>query len=355
MMAPDGFLARLVRALAARPSVTTASTPLPTRTRIAAALAARPIAPATGFAAPVGVEPITTRAGRTGWVTDERRVKLASRVRAVVAGLLGTTADQLRVDSDGDIGIRAGSAMIFVRAQEEPSLVDVFCPLLTGVQPSELLYRRLSDLTNRMPLGRVWCTGDTVWASVPVLGQDFQPSHLRLAIEGMVRLADDLDDLLRAEFGGNRFFDSGPATLTPVPDPTNYLRGLADAGTRPARTVLVDLLAERGRFDELRARAKSGDWHAASRLAGLLHGRGQDAEAERWWRLAADGGEPAARTELATLLAAQGRTDDAVPVLAAAIEHDDWSAAGPLLRLLTRQGRVDEAVAVLRARKPRTA
>ncbi|MBO4209554.1 T3SS (YopN, CesT) and YbjN peptide-binding chaperone 1 [Micromonospora echinofusca] len=348
MTAHDGFLARLVDALAARPSTTTASYPLPARTRLAAALAARPV----------------TRAGPSGAAGfDAARLhadaaqgdKLLDRVKAVLTGLLDTPPDQLRMDSDGNIGIRAGSAMIFVRAQEDPPLVDVFSPLLTGVQPSESLYRRLSEHTNDLPIGRVYCTGDTVWASVPVVGEDFQPSHLAMAVQDMHHLADDLDDRLRAEFGGKRFFDSAPAGLSAVPDPTNYLRRLAARGAGSARSVLVELLAERRRLGELRSLADGGDGHAATRLAGLLHADGQDVEAERWWRRAVDQGEPSARAELATLLAAQGRADDAVPVLRAALNDDDWSAAGPLLRLLTRQGRLDEVIDVLRGRRTRPA
>lgn len=338
MTAPDSFHRRLISALAARPSTTTAASPLPRRTRLAAALAARPVSTAVA-------------GGRTVRSRDEDAwAKLVERVKRVVAEILGTTADQLRVDSDGDIGIRAGSAIIFVRAQEDPPLVDVFSPLLTGVQPTETLYRRLSDLTNGMVVGRVYCTGDTVWASIPVFGQEFQPTHLLLAIRAMMELADDLDDRLRHEFGGSRFFGAEAAGIAAVPDPTGYLRDLAAAGESPAGRVLVDLLADRGHTDELRTRAERGDWHAASRLAALLRDQGRAGEAEQFWRMAADRGEPVARTELATLLAGRGQLDEAIAVLRTAVDDEDWPSFGLLLTLLTERGRVDEAIDLLRAR-----
>jgi hypothetical protein len=134
---------------------------------------------------------------------------LAERVAAVVASLLKTTPDALAVDPDGDIGIRSGSAMVFVRVRDNPPLVDVFSPVLTGVGPTEKLYTKLSELTNRMPIGRLYCTNDTVWASVPVFGRDFQPTHLMLAVQVMTGLADELDDRLHGEFGGKRFFGEG--------------------------------------------------------------------------------------------------------------------------------------------------
>jgi type III secretion system-like peptide-binding chaperone len=143
---------------------------------------------------------------------------LASRVTTVVARLLKTTPDALHVDADGDIGIRAGSAMVFVRVRDNPALVDVFSPVLTEVEPTEKLYVKLSELTNRMPIGRLYCTGDTVWASVPVFGRDFQPTHLMLAVQVMTGLADELDDRLHGEFGGRRFFGDGDKPVLKNPD-----------------------------------------------------------------------------------------------------------------------------------------
>ncbi|GIG88996.1 T3SS (YopN, CesT) and YbjN peptide-binding chaperone 1 [Plantactinospora endophytica] len=134
---------------------------------------------------------------------------LEDRVRTVVSAMLKSSADQLQVDSDGDIGIRAGSAMVFVRVRDNPPLVDVFSPVLTEVEPTEQLYVKLSELTNRMPIGRLYCTNDTVWASIPVFGRNFQATHLMLAVQVMTGLADELDDRLHGEFGGRRFFGEG--------------------------------------------------------------------------------------------------------------------------------------------------
>ncbi|MCX4469271.1 hypothetical protein C5N14_12010 [Micromonospora sp. MW-13] len=134
---------------------------------------------------------------------------LAERVRTVVSTMLKSNSDQLQVDSDGDINIRAGSAMVFVRVRDNPPLVDVFSPVLTEVEPTERLYVKLSELTNRMPIGRLYCADDTVWASIPVFGRNFQATHLMLAVQVMTGLADELDDRLHGEFGGKRFFGEG--------------------------------------------------------------------------------------------------------------------------------------------------
>jgi hypothetical protein len=151
---------------------------------------------------------------------DDDGMPLHDKVTTVVARLLKTTPDALPVDPDGDIGIRSGSAMVFVRVRDNPPLVDVFSPILTEIEPTEQLYVKLSELTNRMPIGRLYCTNDTVWASVPVFGRDFQPTHLMLAVQVMTGLADELDDRLHGEFGGKRFFGEGDKPPTPKEDRT---------------------------------------------------------------------------------------------------------------------------------------
>src|SRR4051794_32160136 len=139
----------------------------------------------------------------------EGPLPLEERVKTVVATMSKTTVAQLQLDTDGNIGIRAGSAMVFVRVRDNPPLVDVFSPILTEVEPTEQLYVKLSELTNRMPIGRLYCAQDTVWASIPVFGRNFQATHLMLAVQVMTGLADELDDRLHGEFGGKRFFGEG--------------------------------------------------------------------------------------------------------------------------------------------------
>ena len=131
---------------------------------------------------------------------------LPQRVPLVLAAMLKVAPETLLVDADGDIGIRSGSAMVFVRVREQPPLVEVISPVLTQVSENQRLYQRLSELTHRMPIGRLYWAGETVWAGITVFGRDFQATHLMLAVQVMTGLADELDDRLAGEFGGHRFF-----------------------------------------------------------------------------------------------------------------------------------------------------
>jgi hypothetical protein len=166
----------------------------------------------------IDLDALDDRALSAALASAAEEIPLAERVRSVVATMSKTTVDQLQVDGDGDVGIRAGSAMVFVRVRDNPPLVDVFSPILTEVEPTEQLYVKLSELTNRMPIGRLYCTGDTVWASIPVFGRNFQATHLMLAVQVMTGLADELDDRLHGEFGGKRFFGEGDKPQKALPD-----------------------------------------------------------------------------------------------------------------------------------------
>ncbi len=163
---------------------------------------ARPLMSQPSAGLPALAEPTVNGSAGAG-------LPLADRVATIVATMMKTQPEALQVDKDGDIGIRSGSAMVFVRVRDNPPLVDVFSPVLTEVEPTEQLYVKLSELTNRMPIGRLYCVNDTVWASIPVFGRDFQATHLMLAVQVMTGLADELDDRLHGEFGGKRFFVEG--------------------------------------------------------------------------------------------------------------------------------------------------
>ncbi len=152
-----------------------------------------------------------SRASLAGMPLDES-------VAITLATMLKVSPGSLPVDSDGDIGIRSGSAMVFVRVRQQPPLVEVFSPVLTEVEENQRLYQRLSELTHRMPIGRLYYSSGTVWGGITCFGRDFQPSHLMLAVEVMTGLADELDDRLSREFGGRRFFGDPETALAAVPD-----------------------------------------------------------------------------------------------------------------------------------------
>lgn len=173
--------------------------------------------PALGVARPVGEGGVD----QLDFV-DLNALPLSQRVALALSAMLNVAPESLPVDADGDIGIRSGSAMVFVRVRDEPPLVQVFSPVLTEVKEHHRLYQKLSDLVHRMPIGRLYYEpqSSAIFAGITVMGRDFQASHLMLALEVMTRLADELDDKLRREFGGRRFFGDPDESPDPEPPPS---------------------------------------------------------------------------------------------------------------------------------------
>ncbi len=129
---------------------------------------------------------------------------LREEVEATLRQVLGT--EELVVDADGDIPIREGSAMVFVRVVDDPPLVQLFSPLLIGVTESLALHRRLSELTRQRFLVRFHLVDETVLAGIDLLAEPFVPAHLGIATALLTGIADEIDTDLQAEFGGRVFF-----------------------------------------------------------------------------------------------------------------------------------------------------
>lgn len=109
-------------------------------------------------------------------------------------------------DSDGDIPIRSGSAMVFVRVLPDAPIVELFAPLLLDVVGNALTLERLAQINQRVRFVKfAWRTG-TVFAEMQLHCLPFVGAHLRHAVALMSEVADRADDELRLELGGQLFF-----------------------------------------------------------------------------------------------------------------------------------------------------
>jgi len=126
-----------------------------------------------------------------------------------------------------------------------------------------------------------------------------------------------------------RFGDPGEAA--------QILRNQAEAGDG-STAALVDLLAQRGDLDELRARADAGDRNAAWRLADLLAERGDLDGVVQILQDQAEAGDEYAALRLTGLLAERGDLDG-LRVLA---DIGEGAAASELARLLAERNDLEE-------------
>jgi hypothetical protein len=135
-----------------------------------------------------------------------------AKVELLLKQLLGTT--ELAVDAAGNWPIRWGSAIYFVRAVESPmapAFVQVFSPLLGGVQKSAGLLEALNDINVQVVFARVAWVNGMVMASTELLAETLDLQELQAACATIAQLADTYDNALQGRFGGQISFPEDAA------------------------------------------------------------------------------------------------------------------------------------------------
>lgn len=228
----------------------------------------------------------------------------AAELRQWVEATLSSRFDgPLVKDDDGDIPIHAGSAMVFVRVVDDAPVVEVFAPLLNGVVCDALVLERLNRANRSIRFVQLtWSMGGVV-AVAELFCTPFSPDQLLHLVDVVTELADELDDRLRSEIGGRRFFDEPSTAPTETPDP--------DA-LHPALQTMVQLEAG---GTELTPQEAARVWRIRPRPRPVTHygvrGASDQMVPERGsnWRHVQDQGLPGRRTGVASVSRrAPGRT-----------------------------------------------
>jgi hypothetical protein len=133
--------------------------------------------------------------------------KLRHRLEEMLKDHLGVT--ELVTDDDGDYPVRAGSAKYYVRLEDtaEPPTVHVYAHILVGVSASPQLYETLNAVNGHITFGRMFHQGEAVLASTELVAETMDPEELAQSCRSIAELADQYDDLFKAEFGGSRQFE----------------------------------------------------------------------------------------------------------------------------------------------------
>ncbi|HZE65625.1 MAG TPA: hypothetical protein VE081_03285 [Sporichthyaceae bacterium] len=168
--------------------------------------------------------------------TTSRAEDLRSRVERTLAEHFG---EPVLRDKDGDIPIRAGSAMIFIRVATNSPVVELFSPLLLDAPGDALALERINRANRSIRFAKLTWTGGRVMVNHEIWCEPFVPELLIGAVGVMMSLADELDDRLRAEVGGRRFFEDVDNT----PAPTG---GTDPDGLHPALATIVQLTTDNG-------------------------------------------------------------------------------------------------------------
>lgn len=113
-------------------------------------------------------------------------------------------------DAEGDIAIRVGSSVVFVRSAVDADEVLVFSPLVHEVEGRSRAVEVLNDLNADSRYGRFALVRDRVFASVSLLARPFVPAHLHEGVRIMSAIADAIDDELAAKLRGRVSFTDQP-------------------------------------------------------------------------------------------------------------------------------------------------
>jgi hypothetical protein len=136
-------------------------------------------------------------------------------VRGKVQQFLTQNFGNVNIDRDGDFSLRHGSARVFVRTltREEVDFtwISLDIPLLSGVKETPEVFEYIALHADDYMFGHLNAVrtddGLRIFVSHALLGDYLDEQELLKAVGAMLGTAEDLDDELKAQFGGTRFHE----------------------------------------------------------------------------------------------------------------------------------------------------
>lgn len=109
-------------------------------------------------------------------------------------------------DAEGDVAIRVGSTMLFLRTSEDGQEVVVFAAVVHDVAGRSRAAEVLNDLNVEARWVKFQLIRDRVFVTISVLSHPFVPAHLHQAVRILSEVADGIDDELAAKLDGRTTF-----------------------------------------------------------------------------------------------------------------------------------------------------
>jgi hypothetical protein len=110
-------------------------------------------------------------------------------------------------DREGDIAIRVGSTMLFLRTAPDGREVVVFAAVVHDVEGRSRAAEVLNDLNVDARWVKFQLIRDRVFVTLSVPARPFVPAHLRQAVRIMSDVADGIDDDLAMKLHGRTTFN----------------------------------------------------------------------------------------------------------------------------------------------------
>ena len=109
-------------------------------------------------------------------------------------------------DVDGDVAIRVGSTMLFLRTSRDGQEVVLFAPVVHDVAGRSRATEVLNDLNVEARWVKFQLIKDRVFVTLSVMSRPFVPAHLRQAVRVLSDVADGIDNELAAKLNGRTTF-----------------------------------------------------------------------------------------------------------------------------------------------------
>jgi hypothetical protein len=109
-------------------------------------------------------------------------------------------------DAEGDVAIRVGSTMLFLRTSRDGQEVVIFAAVVHDIAGRSRAAEVLNDLNVEARWVKFQLIRDRVFVTISVLSWPFVPAHLHQAVRILSDVADGIDDELAAKLNGRTTF-----------------------------------------------------------------------------------------------------------------------------------------------------
>ncbi len=138
--------------------------------------------------------------------------KIEQNLLMTIRGATGLK--ELKYDQNGNIGIKFGSIITFIRYKEKPPSIRFHSPLVSEVEATPELFAKLNELNSGIGSMHFFHRNDLIIAISDIPAAPFSAEHIIQTLRMFNEIADGLDDLLSGEFGGKTAFGSSfPTTM----------------------------------------------------------------------------------------------------------------------------------------------
>lgn len=136
--------------------------------------------------------------------TSFDRESLVNFAKEAVASLYGMSAENVYIDTDGDILAPCGSAGVFVSVIDDTEF-RVFSLALRNPRESDELFRLINEINSSLRMGRIFYSSQSIIVEHNLPARWTTLAELKLAIDVIGDIADFYDHKLQERLGGELF------------------------------------------------------------------------------------------------------------------------------------------------------